>query len=34
VSLGATQRQTTVEESLDPYAVALSDHEENEFDIN
>ena len=34
VALGATRKQAIVEEGLDHYAVALSDPEGNEFDIN
>jgi len=34
VSLGATRLHTIVEEGLDHYAVALTDPEGNEFDIN
>ena len=34
VSLGATRLRTNVEEGLDHYAVALTDPEGNEFDIN
>jgi len=34
VSLGATRVQTIVEEGLDHYAVAMTDPEGNEFDIN
>jgi Glyoxalase-like domain len=34
VSLGATRLHTNVEEGLDHYAVALTDPEGNEFDIN
>ena len=34
VSLGATRVHTIVEEGLDHYAVALTDPEGNEFDIN
>jgi hypothetical protein len=34
VSLGATRLHTVVEEGLDHYAVALTDPEGNEFDIN
>ena len=34
VALGATRKQANVEEGLDHYAVALSDPEGNEFDIN
>ena len=34
VSLGATRLHTNVEEALDHYAVALTDPEGNEFDIN
>jgi hypothetical protein len=34
VSLGATRLRTVVEEGLDHYAVALTDPEGNEFDIN
>ncbi len=32
--LGATRLHTIVEEGLDHYAVALTDPEGNEFDIN
>ena len=34
VALGATRKHAIVEEGLDHYAVALSDPEGNEFDIN
>ena len=34
VSLGATRLHTNVEEGLDHYAVAMTDPEGNEFDIN
>ena len=34
VSLGATRLHTIVEEGLDHYAVAMTDPEGNEFDIN
>ncbi len=34
VALGATRKQAILEEGLDHYAVALSDPEGNEFDIN
>ena len=34
VSLGATRLHTMVQEGLDHYAVALTDPEGNEFDIN
>jgi len=34
VSLGAMRLHTNVEEGLDHYAVALTDPEGNEFDIN
>ena len=34
VSLGATRLHTNAEEGLDHYAVALTDAEGNEFDIN
>ena len=34
VTLGATRLHTLVEEGLDHYAVALTDPEGNEFDIN
>jgi hypothetical protein len=34
VALGATRRHTILEEGLDHYAVALTDPEGNEFDIN
>ncbi len=34
VSLGATRLHTIMEEGLDHYAVALTDPEGNEFDIN
>jgi Glyoxalase-like domain len=34
VALGATRLRTNVEEGLDHYAVALTDPEGNEFDIN
>ena len=34
VALGATRKQAIVEEGLDHYAVALTDPEGNEFDIN
>jgi hypothetical protein len=34
VSLGATRLRTVVEDGLDHYAVALTDPEGNEFDIN
>jgi Glyoxalase-like domain len=34
VSLGATRLHTNVEEGLDHYAVALTDPEGNDFDIN
>jgi len=34
VALGATRLPTTVQEGLDHYAVALTDPEGNEFDIN
>ena len=34
VSFGATRLHTKVEEGLDHYAVALTDPEGNEFDIN
>jgi hypothetical protein len=34
VSLGATRQHTIVEEGLDHYAVAMTDPEANEFDIN
>ena len=34
VSLGATRLRTIAEEGLDHYAVALTDPEGNEFDIN
>jgi hypothetical protein len=34
VSLGATRLHTGVQEDLDHYAVALTDPEGNEFDIN
>ena len=34
VSLGATRLHAIVEEGLDHYAVALTDPEGNEFDIN
>jgi hypothetical protein len=34
VSLGARRQHTVVEEGLDHYAVALTDPEGNEFDIN
>ena len=34
VSIGATRLHTNVEEGLDHYAVALTDPEGNEFDIN
>jgi hypothetical protein len=34
VSLGATRLHTNVQEGLDHYAVALTDPEGNEFDIN
>ena len=34
VALGATRKQANVEEGLDHYAVALTDPEGNEFDIN
>ena len=34
VSLGATRLHTIFEEGLDHYAVALTDPEGNEFDIN
>ena len=34
VSLGATRLHTNAEEGLDHYAVALTDPEGNEFDIN
>ncbi len=34
MSLGATRMRTNVEEGLDHYAVALTDPEGNEFDIN
>ena len=34
VSLGATRLRTAAEEGLDHYAVALTDPEGNEFDLN
>ncbi|HET8960328.1 VOC family protein, partial [Nocardioides sp.] len=34
VSLGATRLHTVSEEGLDHYAVAMTDPERNEFDIN
>ena len=34
MALGATRRRTILEEGLDHYAVALTDPEGNEFDIN
>jgi hypothetical protein len=34
VSLGATRQHTIVEDGLDHYAVAMTDPEGNEFDIN
>ena len=34
VALGATRKQAIAEEGLDHYAVALTDPEGNEFDIN
>ncbi len=34
MSLGATRLHTLVQEGLDHYAVALTDPEGNEFDIN
>ena len=34
VALGATRKHAIVEEGLDHYAVAMSDPEGNEFDIN
>ena len=34
VALGATRLRTILEEGLDHYAVALTDPEGNEFDIN
>jgi hypothetical protein len=34
VSLGATRLRTINEDGLDHYAVAMTDPEENEFDIN
>jgi len=34
VTLGATRLRTSVEEGLDHYAVAITDPEGNEFDIN
>jgi Glyoxalase-like domain len=34
VSLGATRLHTILEEGLDHYAVAMTDPEGNEFDIN
>ena len=34
IALGATRRDTNVEEGLDHYAVGLTDPEGNEFDVN